>query len=98
MKTTKCTKCNGTGYIGHYGHVAGGVCFDCNGAGTTNVRRPRKSQAKVVDPTIALSNEAKVKELTGLYEYDPRLADGVTPAHPYWATHVRELAQLDKKW
>lgn len=29
----KCHKCCGTGYIECFNHVAGGVCFDCNGTG-----------------------------------------------------------------
>ena len=28
-----CAKCNGTGRLGHYGHIANGVCFDCQGTG-----------------------------------------------------------------
>lgn len=28
-----CPKCGGTGYIREFSHVAGGVCFYCNGKG-----------------------------------------------------------------
>lgn len=28
-----CPKCDGKGYIQEYGHIAGGVCFQCNGNG-----------------------------------------------------------------
>ena len=28
-----CWKCDGKGYIREYGHVEGGVCFNCNGTG-----------------------------------------------------------------
>lgn len=29
-----CAKCAGKGTIGTYAHIAAGVCFDCNGAGS----------------------------------------------------------------
>lgn len=42
----ECPKCAGTGYIREYNHVAGGVCFLCNGKGTVDrlprERKPRK--------------------------------------------------------
>lgn len=28
-----CPKCNGNGRIKEYGHVQGGICFECNGTG-----------------------------------------------------------------
>ena len=28
-----CPKCGGSGYIHYYDHVAGGICFKCNGSG-----------------------------------------------------------------
>lgn len=32
-KMNTCPKCGGKGTLDHYRHVAGGVCFHCNGSG-----------------------------------------------------------------
>ena len=31
-----CGKCNGKGHLKTYTHIAGGVCFECNGSGRVN--------------------------------------------------------------
>ena len=30
--SNQCSRCSGTGYLPHFSHVAGGVCFSCNGS------------------------------------------------------------------
>ena len=30
-----CSRCGGSGYIPKWSHIAGGVCFKCNGRGST---------------------------------------------------------------
>lgn len=37
LETVACPKCDGKGYIRAFGHYAGGVCFDCGGAGTFEI-------------------------------------------------------------
>jgi hypothetical protein len=32
----QCPKCGGSGVLRQYGHVAGGVCFHCNGRGVVS--------------------------------------------------------------
>lgn len=48
----ECGKCGGRGYIKCYEHVAGGVCFNCNGSGyaggwTALKVKPTKELAKL---------------------------------------------------
>ena len=33
LTAATCGKCDGTGRLPHYGHIASGVCFDCQGSG-----------------------------------------------------------------
>lgn len=48
MAQVTCPKCSGTGIVERFGHVKGGVCFDCNGTGKlTASLRPSSSK---VDP------------------------------------------------
>ena len=37
-----CGKCGGKGYIGAYKHISNGVCFQCNGSGTTTGSNGKK--------------------------------------------------------
>lgn len=37
MDNRKCDKCGGAGTIGGFRHVAGGVCFECDGSGWVDV-------------------------------------------------------------
>ena len=33
LTTATCGKCDGKGVLSYYGHIANGVCFDCQGTG-----------------------------------------------------------------
>tara|TARA_R110000824_G_scaffold221219_1_gene408336 strand:- start:695 stop:1138 length:444 start_codon:yes stop_codon:yes gene_type:complete len=41
-----CNKCDGSGYIRAFGHIAGGRCFACGGAGKVEARAPRREAVK----------------------------------------------------
>ena len=34
--SNQCSRCSGTGYLPHFSHVAGGICFSCNGSRITD--------------------------------------------------------------
>jgi DnaJ-class molecular chaperone len=41
-----CPKCNGTGHLAHLAHVDGGVCFECDGAGSVESTRTTRTVAR----------------------------------------------------
>ena len=46
-----CDRCGGTGYLPQFRHVAGGVCFKCNGLGVVGPR-----PAEPAKPLTPVSN------------------------------------------
>lgn len=42
-----CHKCGGRGRIQGFGHVAGGICFTCQGKGFIMVKRTVKEHAQI---------------------------------------------------
>jgi RecJ-like exonuclease len=55
MYKSECTKCMGKGHIRAYDHVAGGICFTCNGKGYIETKtKPVESK---LFPITAVDNE-----------------------------------------
>ena len=41
-----CDRCDGTGRVPHYGHIANGICFQCQGSGKVSFRVRTDGTAK----------------------------------------------------
>jgi len=67
-QTVTCNRCGGGQIIPNYKHVAGGVCFECNGAGTVEVSTASlKSQASRREASAkkaAASREAAIARVS----------------------------------
>jgi hypothetical protein len=60
-ETSECTRCGGEGRINAFGHVHGGTCFGCNGAGHLMTRKGKAAYQKVQawkaeNTTVALTD------------------------------------------
>jgi hypothetical protein len=56
-----CDRCGGIGHIAAFKHVSGGVCFQCDGSGTTERRNaPREARPPPLTRAEALAKIAKV--------------------------------------
>ena len=105
-ETVECSRCGGKGRFNCYSHVEGGVCFQCNGKGTVQVRvksaaqierenaRKAAKQAEK-DARIAEANR-KYKIIEAKYTGDPRIR--VPVDHPYYYMHIIELATRLGDW
>lgn len=71
--TATCGKCSGSGYIAYYGHVYGGVCFDCNGCGTetyTEKKMLPEYEAKLLARRAAKEEKKKQEMMAKADEYN----------------------------
>lgn len=85
-----CPRCNGKGNITYYGHIAGGVCFKCEGLGKVKAVRQRPIKAK------PLSQMIKIEALC----WGRPMAEGdITAAYLAHTGLTREqIAELRKLW
>lgn len=50
MQTTECSRCLGNGWIIAFGHIIGGRCFACGGAGKVDVHPESEMNAPKAVP------------------------------------------------
>lgn len=60
--TESCLKCGGSGYIHCYGHIQGGICFECGGSGTNTYTEKKmlpEYEAKLIARRAARAEKKK---------------------------------------
>lgn len=107
--TTKCAKCNGRGHILAFSGIAGGICFDCKGAGqfveTVATVERRKARAAAAARREVARREAYLDSVAHIHAVWEQRADlivdrfaEITPAA---ITHIAsrdELWESDMLW
>lgn len=61
--TVECYRCEGNGRLNAYAHVHGGVCFKCNGTGSTLTPKGRAAKKRVdeVQKRVCMKAASEVK-------------------------------------
>jgi hypothetical protein len=96
-----CSKCYGKGNIKAFGHVQGGICFNCKGTGKVNAPRKRKPSKAQIEreaqrQQIAARNAIRQQKAFEMYKDDPRIS--VANDHPWIIQHCQQLAYCDNTW
>lgn len=106
---TKCGKCQGKGHLNVFQNVAGGVCFDCKGAGkfVETVEKVKRRKARIeADKRRAVAQmEANLNRMAPLHAVWEQRADLIfdrnPEIHPAAMSHFAqrdELWEADMKW
>lgn len=82
MALRSCPKCNGQGIIYQYGHVKGGVCFKCQGAGAVHGPRPTKAEREELEirrPAMIAERESRRTEVQAARDREMAETGGLGP-------------------
>jgi hypothetical protein len=105
-----CPRCDGAGHFRAYAGIAGGVCFQCNGAkvierrikSEATLKREAANREKVKAAREAkmlkyrVDSDRRIAMALRLYKDDPRL--WAHPGQGWYADHVQALAKRDRLW
>lgn len=107
--TTKCIKCNGKGHIMTFQNIAGGICFDCKGAGsfTETVEKIQLRKARIATDKrrAQAQREANMDRMAPLHAVWEQRADLIADRYPeihpeamIVAASSEDLWQEDAQW